>query len=132
MGDALKLNPSNAIEVALGRAQRGEMNIKEFISLLLQSPLYVPSLREIGDKGEGLQPVVFERNSDRFLTVFSGLDRAKVLADTAPFCISMSGAQLLQRVPTGFGIVINPRFDIGLEIPSFGIQDIKRDFAASA
>jgi len=97
------------------------------VAILLDSVVYVPSLREIDEHGVGLQPAVFNHTGQQLIAIFSGLDRAKVISEIAPFCISMTGLQLIERVPTGFGLVINPKFDLGLEIPADGVRNIRHD-----
>ena len=45
-----------------------------------------------------------------------------------PYCLTMKCHQLIQRAPHGFGIVINPGWEVGMEISAEGVVNIRRDF----
>ena len=79
----------------------------------MNADLSVPSGSEVMPDGSGLAPLLFEKNGIQMLGVFTSLSRVKMFKDKTPYCLSMNGSDLLSRMPSGYGLVINPGFDKG-------------------
>jgi hypothetical protein len=120
--------PKNALETALLDAKHGQTSIFNFLKMLVESDVYMLSSTEVNSDGTGFRPLLFDRGGDTMMSVFTARERASAFADEVPYCLTMKGHELLQRIPTGFGIVINPGIEVGMEIPSSGIGDIRHDF----
>lgn len=119
--------PSNPLEFALVQARDGRLPIPEFLRLLLASKLAVPSASEVEADGRGLQPLVFDKQGTAMMAVFSSPERAAVFADVAPYLLYGSARGLLQALAPDVGIVLNPTYDLGLDIPPRGIAAVLRD-----
>ena len=117
--------PENDLEEKLISAQRGELSPDEFLSFLLESDLFVPSATPVGDDMAGATPLLYEREGKMLLTVFTALNRAKVVQSKASYCLSINGRELLLRMPPKHGIVVNPCYRIGLEIDPEAVLDLK-------
>lgn len=122
-----KLIPENDLEDLLVEAQEKRLNFAEFINFFLNADLSVPSGSEVMPDGSGLAPLLFEKNGIQMLGVFTSLSRVKMFKDKTPYCLSMSGSDLLSRMPSDCGLVINPGFDKGFELPPAGIAAIVKD-----
>jgi hypothetical protein len=63
--------------------------------------------------GSGMTPLLFDKNGVQMLGVFTSLARVELFKDKTPYCLSMKGSELLARIPSGYGLVVNPGFDKG-------------------
>ena len=123
-----KLNPENELENLLAKAQKKQIEFKEFVISFLKSDLSVPSGTEVMSDGTGMTPLLFEKNGVQMLGVFTSLSRVNLFKDKTPYCLSMKGRDLLARLPSEYGLVVNPGFDIGFELPPEGLKEILKDF----
>lgn len=116
-----KLVPVNPLEESLACAQAGRMQMKEFLAILRVSDLFMVSQSE-GGAASGVQPILFDRNGVPMAAVFTDSSRASRYGDLVKVIIRMNGEELLKQVPPGYGIVLNPGFDTGLEILPEGLK----------
>ena len=123
-----KLTPENDLENLLIKVQERQIGFGEFIVSFLEADLFVPSGSEVMPDGSGMAPLLFEKNGVHMLGVFTSMSKVKLFKDKSPYCLSMKGRSLLARIPSGFGLVVNPGFDKGFEIPPSGLDDIIKDF----
>ncbi len=124
-------NPVNDLETALVDAKDGRIRFEDFLRILMRSAVHVSSGTEVMADGTGFQPLLFDKAEGTLMAVFTARERATRFGDKAPFCLTMTGEQLMQRVPEGLGLVLNPGFSVGFELPADGVQGIRRDFATS-
>ena len=125
----IKLLPRNSLEVALEKSQLGELSLPDFLSLLVLSDLYIVSTEIVSDGAKGLHPLLFDR---------SGVPMAAVYTDSArtdnnekeriKSVVKMKGADILKNIPPGYGVVINPGFDLGLELLPEGVRNVVDNF----
>ena len=125
-------NPENALESVLLLAQQGRASVGEVLKLLVASSVYVLSETEVSQDGRGLNPVFFSTPDGQFMAAFTSLERSKVLASNAPFCLMLTGARMLDLVPVNRGLVINPGLAVGFQLPASGIPAVRRDFLSGA
>ena len=125
---AEKLIPENDLENMLVEAQEKQVDFREFIKSFLKADLSVPSGSEVMPDGSGMVPLLFEKNGIQMLGVFTSLSRVKLFKDKTPYCLSMKGSELLARTPSNYGLVVNPGFDKGFELPPSGLKEILKDF----
>jgi hypothetical protein len=114
--------PGPELEELIARAMQGER--LDVIEAMLRSQLVVPSGGEIGPNFEGFVPVLFDRDGTPMLAVFTSLERTTPVTKLAKYAITMTGRDLVIRMPGGHGIVLNPGHDVGLEILPEAIETI--------
>lgn len=124
-----KLIPENDLEVLLVHAQENRVGVNDFIKAFLQSDVYAPSESEVMSDGSGMKPLLFEKDGVYMFSVFTGLSRVNVFSDKAPYCLEIKGGELLKRIPSDYGLVVNPGFDKGFDMPPSGLKKIIRDFS---
>jgi hypothetical protein len=89
----------------------------------------VTSATEIREDGTGFAPLLFNNaNGDPMAAVFTDPERAKAHASRAKYLLQINGRELFRRLPAGYGVVINPGQAVGMEIQSYGVEAIVRDF----
>lgn len=110
------------LELLIGRAMRGER--LDVIEAMLRTQLVVPSGGDVGPGFEGFVPVLFDRDGTPMLAVFAALERMSTVTHLAKFAITMSGRDVVTRLPGEHGIVLNPGHDIGLEILPEAVETI--------
>jgi hypothetical protein len=119
--------PSNRLEHLLVAAQRGQVSMVEFVCALLDEKVYVPSYSEIQADSTGFRPIVFDNAGDKFVAVFTSLERVASVKDKVPYALENTGRSLFSWFPRGFGVVVNPGYQEGCEIPGSGIESMLRD-----
>ncbi|GAB1263396.1 SseB family protein [Aurantivibrio infirmus] len=118
----------NKIERLLIEAQNKEIDFGFFLEEFLKSDVVVPSEDGVLPDGYGIAPLVFNKVSIQMLGAFTSLSRASIYKAQAPYCLSIKGIELLKRMPPNTGLVVNPSYSVGFEIPPNGIEKILRDF----
>jgi len=119
--------PTNELETVLADAMNGRTQFTDFLAVLLRSTVYVSSGAEIHADGSGFQPLLFDREAGKLMAVFTARERVKSFKDKAPYCLTMTGQQLVERVPNDLGIVLNPGSAVGFELPAEGVQKIRQE-----
>lgn len=126
------LNPINTLEHALVDASAGQISFEEFIRVFAAQTLVVPSATPVDENGLGLSPAFFYKPEFSVIVAFTDLTRVARLRKTLDFqfCVAMNGSGLLNWIPSGVGLVVNPGFDKGFELAPndvAGIRDIPRE-----
>ena len=75
-----------------------------------------------------MDPFVFDKEGAQMVAVYTDRERVKKLGSAARFCIVMTGRDFIDRLPPGFGVVVNPGFTIGLDIAPTDLKEIRQDF----
>ncbi|MGC3996601.1 MAG: SseB family protein [Anaeromyxobacter sp.] len=78
--------------------------------------------------GSGLSPVAFGQPGAGLVAVFSSAGRAKRLARTAPYVMTINARELLRALVGEAGIALNPGYDQALELSAEGVGDVLRHF----
>lgn len=123
-----KLMASNALEHVLVEAQSGRKSMDEFLRVLVSSHLFIASVEEIQPGVPGLSPLLFDRNGVPMAAVFTDSSRATVFAGRVKSLVRKNACDLLRHIPDGYGVVINPGFDVGLELLPDGIRGFLKRF----
>lgn len=110
------------LERMIARAMSGER--LDVIEAMLRTQLVVPSGGDVGPGFEGFVPVLYDRDGVPMLAVFTSLDLAKRVTHLARFAVTMSGRDVIVRMPEGHGVVLNPGHDVGLEILPHAVETI--------
>lgn len=118
--------PRNDLERWLIQAQNGEMEPDAFMRELLASQVFIP-IKEESENIGGFQantkaePISIQSDDGTpILILFTSPERAKPIQEQLP---GFEGGGLLEtftwileRMGTGYGIVLNPGWDVGLEM----------------
>lgn len=129
----MSFTPDNELERCLIDAQEGRLPIDAFIAQLLEASLFVPSRTPVGLSGQGLQPLFYEREGRSMVVVFTATQRmGKSFTEHAKYCLQIQGRDLLQGIPEGYGMVINPGSTFGLELPAEGLLRLKNEARAAS
>lgn len=115
----------NRLERALLDTMEGKIVFSKFLKFFLKCSLSVPSGTEVLFRGMGFRPLLFEREQGTLLAAFTSKDRLRAFAKEAPYCLEMKGRQLIASMPNDLGLVVNPGFSVGFEIPASGLQEIR-------
>ena len=121
--------PQNPLEQALHGVKTQQIPTEAFLHALIAGTLYVPSHEEVHADGSHFSPLLFERGGVPLVAAFTHLDRAVRHHEKAPFAVSLTGREFLAGLPDGYGVVLNPGYDVRSEILPQGIPAILRDFA---
>lgn len=127
--DAIDFIPVNALEVALLRAMRRDIDTATFLRVFVESDVFIPSAAEVHADGSGMDPVLYDKDGVYMVAIYTDRERLREVSDTARYCVQMRGRSLFDRFPPDFGIVVNPGFAAGLDISPEGIKSIRREFA---
>lgn len=123
----LPLVPGNPLEDILVRGKAGEIPPEDCVCAMLDDWLYVPSITEVQDDGSKFAPILLRKgNGDQFITAFSSLSRAGTVSDRAKFCLRIRGRELVRRIPSGFGLLVNPGYAVRLDLTAAGLHHLRR------
>jgi hypothetical protein len=120
----------NDLERQLVKAHKKEVSFSQFLELFLISEIFVLSASEVMPDGTGLEPLLFDKQSVQMLGVFTALPKASLFEDKAPYFFTTNGKNLLKSLPHRCGLVVNPGYDIGFDLPPEGIQNILIDYSS--
>jgi len=121
--------PVNALEKELERARDGRSLMSNFRRLLSEVDLIVPSGSEIMPDGSGFRPILFDKDGTQMLACFTAMERIGDFSRLAPYCLSIKGSEFLQRIPAGYGLVVNPGQPVGFDVTQGALRKIVSEFA---
>ena len=119
-----KLIPTNDLESMLADSQAGRRSLNEFLQALVSSELFIVSVEDVPPGASGINPLLFDRAGTPMATVFTDASRATRFKKQIKSVIRKNGFEMLQHIPPGYGVVINPGFDTGLELLPEGIRNV--------
>jgi hypothetical protein len=120
--------PQNELEVALEKTHSGRLAMPDFLQVLVESDLAVPSGSEIMADGSGFQPLLFDKEQVKMVACFTAKERLGSFVSLTPYCLVIKGREFLRRVPPEYGVVVNPGQPVGFDISPEGLSQIVRDF----
>ncbi|MCG7286414.1 SseB family protein [Cellulomonas sp. ACRRI] len=112
------------LEALIRRGMQGEA--VDVIGALLVAELVVPSGGAVGPNFEGFVPVLFDRGETPMLAVFTSLELTTRVSHQARFALTMTGRDLVLRMPRGHGLVVNPGHEVGFELFPDAVQAVAR------
>ncbi|MCL4207975.1 MAG: SseB family protein [Pirellulaceae bacterium] len=124
-------SPVNQLEIALLDAKEGRISIQSFWEVLLQSTIFLSSSTEIDSNGMGLKPLLFDRDEETLVAVFTSPERMARFGRISPFCVAVKGQWICEHINTSFGIVLNPGSTVGFELPAVGVRNVYRSICRS-
>lgn len=114
----------NHLERVLVEAKEGRVPMKQALALLAGSTLAIPSIAKVSADGAGFQPLLFDKRGQLMVAAFTDQTRLGRYAQDAKFSFEMGAADFLKKIPTGYGVVINPGTDLGLDLTPDGIKSV--------
>jgi hypothetical protein len=128
------LEPHNELERLLARAQAGELAGEDFLRELLLAQVFMPVYEKYQISGfqrsDQAQPLLLEgEDGSRLLALFTSPERAK------PFLAEYPGYEggllaefkwVLEKTGSGIGIILNPGYDLGMEMEPEMVQQLMR------
>jgi SseB protein N-terminal domain len=117
----------NLLEQSLIEAQSNLIPLNEFLRKFLQEQIFVLSFSSVESDGSGIKPLMFDREEVMMVAAFTSLSRASQFTEPNMYCLEIKGDDFLERIPEGYGLVLNPGSTVGLEIPPLGVKNIRRD-----
>lgn len=121
----MPFTPITSFESVIAAAQRAG-DVAAVLAALPAAELVVPSGAPVGEEFDGFVPVLFDRDGVSMLAVVTHVTRVGELASLAPYALTISGADLLARVPQGSGVVVNPGQEVGIELLPAALADLRR------
>ncbi len=118
--------PHNQLEASLINSQNGKISFASFIVQMLKSEVFVLSNEEV--IGTSFNLIHYERSGEVYLAVFTSLERTLRPSQQNPYCLAIRGSELLKRMAPHVGMVLNPGWTVGFELPASGLEGIRRDF----
>ncbi|WP_225673967.1 SseB family protein [Thalassolituus marinus] len=107
----------------------GVVTTKGIITSMMKSNLFLASATEVQGDRTGLNPMVFYTPNGDMLAVFSNMDLISEFSEDFRYAVSMSGKEILSRLPSSVGIVVNPGSENGFEIKPDHIKKILSEYA---
>lgn len=133
--------PRNDLERQLQAAQTGEMSPEDFMQELLAAQLFMPVLDDSGgiqgfQKTDQAQPLVVQGEDDvPVLILFTSPERAKGFVEEFPGYekggILVDVTWILERVGGGMGMIINPGWEVGIDMPAEMVEHLKAQAPAA-
>jgi hypothetical protein len=114
---------NGGLEEVIARGMRGEQ--VDVLGAFLAAQVVVPSGEAVSDGFGGFVPVLYEREGVPILAVFTSLDRATVVSAMAPFAVTMTGRELVDRMPPDYGIVVNPGHGEGFDMSPQSVAGLR-------
>lgn len=119
-----KLIPANALESLLVDSQAGRHSLDDFLKALVSAELFMASTEEVLPGASGINPLLFDRAGTAMAAVFTDPTRMVRFKDKIKSVIRLNGCEMLRHIPPGYGVVVNPGFDTGLELLPEGIRNV--------
>jgi len=118
----------NELEEALVEGRDSKNTIDQMIHLLMINKLYFPSIKKCNKNGLDLIPLIFERNGVPMASVFTSESRMNYYSNYIKGYFLIPFKEIITKGSDEYGLVINPGYTIGLEIPAYGLKNIKEKF----
>jgi len=117
--------PETVIEHRILAAQKGEISGDALLHEIAAANLFIPSREAVQEDGSRFQPVLMDMDGQPYVAVFTAL--ARVPQDTAPYLLQAAGRHFFLRLPSGYGVMINPGYAAQMLVPPHGIAALKQD-----
>lgn len=127
------INPVNRLERALYKTQFERGDAKRFFEVLYESDVIVLVTEDVLDTSEpeDLRPLAIpDEQGGRRIATFTSPQRASRLAKLYPkyrYGLLTDFAWVVHHITAGLGIVMNPGWAMGMNIPSYGVLKMKEE-----
>ncbi|NIR61225.1 MAG: SseB family protein [Gammaproteobacteria bacterium] len=122
------LEPLNSLERRLAEAQQGTLPLRTFLDTLVYSPGYILLDRAAEDARslDEIHPLVVTGGDETpMLALFTSAERAERSrrgSERHPHVKRVSTAWVLKGLQRGVGLVVNPGWKLGFELPPDDVQ----------
>jgi len=125
--------PKNDLERKLVQAHQGQITPQEFVDFLMGSEVFMPvyEKHQIGGfvTSNKAQPLTLqdEDSGEQVLVLFTSPDRAKEFVKEFPGYgggLVTEFTWVLEKLGIGYGITLNPGWEIGIELEARTLQDL--------
>jgi hypothetical protein len=117
------------IDRAISRTRQGELGMQTLLWVFASRVVLVPSTTETAPDLSDLQPLLFEREGESLLGVFTSTVASDAFTAEAPYLVAVAGEDLIRRMPDGVGLVVNPRSESGFEVPARGVAAFRAEIS---
>jgi hypothetical protein len=101
-----ELEMNQVLDHLIANPRQDEGGRYALISAFLGAMLILPSGGDMVSGDGSFQPVLAEENGERLIVVYSSKEAALQTQDMAPFGITVTGSDLVQRIRTDFGLMV--------------------------
>lgn len=120
------LEPKNQLERLILDHRQGKIDERIFYKRLIDRTVYVATDNlEEAERTTGFKPVILVREGREYVAVFSMMDRTETLVREGGGSVQMLVRQLLDRVPPGIGIVLNPSYEAAVELSPDKVEALR-------
>lgn len=125
----IPLDPKNPLEVMLVKRHKGELDEKTFERNLMTLSVYVATDDvDAADRSREVSPIVLSWANGQYVAVFSWADRVAKLVEEGGGSVQMLFYEVLERVPEGMGIVINPNLGEAVDFSPEKVAELRAEF----
>lgn len=121
----MRERPKTVFEKAIEAASAKKITQEALVWTLAASVLYVPSGVDVGNDLSNLQPLLFDFEGASMLAVFTASDLVGDLADQAAYLVAIPGSEIVDILPPGTGLAVNPRNDLGFMLPPDAVAALR-------
>lgn len=125
----LDFAPLTPIENRILIAQTGELSGDELLREMATATLYIPSADAVQEDGSRFEPILLDIEGQTFVSVYTALQRAR--QDATPHMLQAQGAHFFLRLPSGYGVAVNPGYAAQMFVPAHGIAALQQDLRES-
>ena len=122
-----EFKPENELENAIVDTKEGPRPVADLMRLIAQSNLFISSKGEVQSDGSGFDPLLFEKDGNPFVAIFSSLSRPGLHSRMAEYVLQMNGREFFLRMPASYGVILNPGYVSQLIIPPTGVSEFRKD-----
>ncbi|CAN5442485.1 hypothetical protein BH10PSE19_BH10PSE19_16230 [soil metagenome] len=119
----------DSVEELILAAKQKLISPEKLLPKLLTTNFYTVYDERILTKKEIILPLCVGIDGQNHVCVFTKKDWANSYIAKNIAIIKLEARKLLEIIPTGYGLIINPNHDASIKFAAFGIQNILRDFS---
>ena len=118
--------PENPLEHAIMSARRGTLTVDALLLRLANVPLFISSRAEVMEDGRGFEPLLIEESGNALVAAFSSIERPSLHKSVAGYVLKMPGRDFFVRLPSLYGVIVNPGYVAQLVISPDSVADLRR------
>jgi hypothetical protein len=117
--------PENDLETLIVAAKSGARPVADMMSALFKSGVFIAAKRELQPDGSGFDPLLLGEADAPLVAVFTSGPHATLHRDAASFVLRMTAVEFFRRLPTGYGVILNPGYDVQMVMPAHAIAEMR-------
>jgi len=124
--------PKNELEIELVKALSPGGNFNDFLNYFVKSVIYLPSATFVQADPEKFRPILFDKGGEPHMLAFTARERADAVAHVGPFVNDINVVKLLETMPAGTGLIINPDLRASFSMGATGLQRLAQSVRRTA